>query len=141
MVNLDGSFFIQVINFIFLVFVLNAVLYKPIRSILIQRKEKITGLEQGIETLSGDAKEKDDAFVVGIKDARGKGLKEKERLLQEAGDEEKRIIGKITTKAQADLAEIREKVAQDTEDVRQTLLGQVDEYANSIGQKILGRAV
>lgn len=141
MINIDGSLIIQIVNFLFLIFALNIVLYKPIRNVLIQRKEKISGLEQGVENLNGDAKEKDDAFTAGIKAARAKGLKEKESLLQDATEEEKQIIGKINQQAQADLAEVRGKIAQEAEAVRETLLQQVDDYANTIGQKILGRAV
>ena len=112
-----------------------------IRNILIQRKEKIAGLDQNIETINRDAKEKDDAFASGIKEARSKGFKEKEALLQEGADEEREIIEKINQKAQADLAEMREKIAKDAEDVRTSLQKEIDAFANAIGEKILGRAV
>jgi len=141
MINIDGSLIVQIINFIFLIFALNIVLYKPIRNVLIQRKEKISGLEHGVETLNSDATEKDEAFAAGLKAARAKGLKEKEALMQAAAEEEKQQIEKITQKAQADLAQVRERIAKDTEDVRQALLRQVEDYANTIGQKILGRTV
>lgn len=140
MVNVDASVFIQIVNFIFLIFALNIVLYKPIRKVLIQRKEKITGLEQGIDTADKDAKEKDDAFMSGIKDARAKGLKGKGILLQEASEEEKKVLEKINKKAQADLAEIREKIAKEAESVGKSLHQELDVFANEIGQKILGRA-
>jgi len=45
----DASVFIQIINFLFLIWVLNLIIYKPIRNILIQRKEKFSGLEADIE--------------------------------------------------------------------------------------------
>ncbi len=61
MINIDVSVAIQVINFIFLIWVLNLILYKPIRKILLQRKEKMTGLEKGINTFMADAGEKDAA--------------------------------------------------------------------------------
>ncbi|RZB34400.1 MAG: F-type H+-transporting ATPase subunit b [Desulfobacteraceae bacterium Eth-SRB1] len=140
MVSVDASVFIQIVNFIFLIFVLNIILYKPIRKVLIQRKEKITGLEQGIDAADKDAKEKDDAFMSGIKDARAKGLKGKEVLLQEASEEEKKVLEKINKKAQADLAEVREKIAKDAESVGKSLHQELDVFANEIGQKILGRA-
>lgn len=140
MVSLDGSLFIQIANFIFLIFVLNIILYKPIRKVLIQRKEKITGLEQRIDTVGKDIKEKDDAFSQGIKEARANGLNEKGILLQEGADEEREIIEKINKKAQADLAEIRTKIAKDVESVSESLRQELDSFANAIGQKILGRA-
>jgi len=137
----DGSFFIQVANFIFLIFILNIILYKPIRNVLIQRKEKITGLEEGIEAFDRDAAEKEDAFALGIKDARANGLKEKEVLLTAASEEERKIIEKINKKAQADLAEVKEKIAKDAEEAKTSLLQEIDGFANAIGEKILGRAV
>jgi len=140
MISLDGSLIIQIINFLFLIWALNVVLYKPIRKILIQRKEKITGLEQNIDASNIDIKEKDDAFISGLKEARAKGMGEKDALLQVATDEEKTIIEKINQKAQADLAEVREKVAKDAEGVRVSLQEELDDIAIAISHKILGRA-
>ncbi|HUV50242.1 MAG TPA: ATP synthase F0 subunit B [Anaerolineae bacterium] len=140
MVSVDGSVIIQIVNFIFLMWILNVVLYKPIRKVLIQRKEKIGGLEQKIDMVGKDIKEKDDAFGLGIKEAKAKGLNEKGVLLQEASDKEKEIIEKINKKAQADLAEIRAKIAKDVEVASESLRQELDSFANAIGQKILGRA-
>lgn len=137
----DWSLFVQIINFIFLIWVLNLILYKPIRSVLIQRKEKISGLEEGIEAFDRDAAEKEDAFASGIKDARANGLKEKEALLTAAAEEERKIIEKINKNAQADLAEVREKIAKDAQAAKTSLLQEIDGFANAIGEKILGRAV
>ena len=140
MISLDGSLFIQIINFLFLIWALNVVLYKPIRNILVQRKEKIAGLEQNIDACHSDIKGKDDAFTSGLKDARVKGTGEKDSLIQVATDEEKMIIEKINQKAQTDLVEVREKVAKDTESVRVSLQKELDNIAIAISHKILGRA-
>lgn len=141
MVNVDVSVFIQIINFLVLIWVLNLVLYKPIRKILIQRKEKVTALEKGAETTLQEAKAREAAFDQGIKAARAKGLKEKDSFMQEAGEEEKRIVGEINAKAQSDLAAVREQIARDAAAVRAALQKEVDGFAKAIGQKILGRAI
>ena len=141
MINIDVSVIIQVINFLFLIWVLNIILYKPIRKILLQRKETVTGLEQGIDTFATDAMEKDAAFAAGIKSARTRGLKEKGALLEAAVEEERKIIDKINEKAQADLTEVRRKISKDAENVKMKLQKEVDAFADAIGQKILGRAV
>ena len=141
MVSIDGSLVIQIINFLFLIFALNLLVYKPIRKVLLQRKEKVSGLEEGAEALEANAREKDEAFTEGIRKARAQGLKEKETLLQTAAEEEKAIVGEITKKAQAELAGVRAKIAADAEKVRTDLLKQVDEFAATIGQKILGRTI
>ena len=137
----DWTLWVQMANFLIIVWALNIILYKPIRNILIQRKEKITNLEQNTETLNKEANEKGDAFDSGIKDARAKGLNAKNVLLKEAADEEKEIIETINQKAQENLAEVREKIANDAETVRAALQKEIDSFASAIGEKILGRAV
>jgi F-type H+-transporting ATPase subunit b len=137
----DGSLLIQIANFLFTIWVLNLLLYKPIRKILTQRKEKISGYELSIETSDKDAREKDEAFAVGIKEARAKGFKEKEALMQQAVEEEKSIVAEINQKAQAELVQVREKIKNDAEIARESLQKEVDNFANQICQKILGRTV
>ncbi|MBI5589861.1 MAG: ATPase [Deltaproteobacteria bacterium] len=141
MINVDGSVFIQIANFIFLIWVMNMILYKPIRKVLLQRKEKVLGLEGSIADFNTQAQEKENAFASGIKEARSNGLKEKQALIQSGSDEEKIIVENINKKAQAELAKSREKIAKDAESVRVSLQKELDTFVNAIGQKILGRAV
>lgn len=141
MVSVDGTVFIQIINFLFLIWALNIVLYKPIRRILVQRKDKISGLEVGIDRFEQDAVEKDQALTSGIKEARNNGMMEKSAFEDEARAEEMKIIEKINEKARADLMEIRERISKETEDARQTLLNEVDKFAEDISLRILGRTV
>jgi F-type H+-transporting ATPase subunit b len=137
----NWSFLLQMANFVFLIWVLNLILYKPIRNVLKQRKEKITGLEQSIESFQKDASDKEEAFNAGLRSARVKGLEKKEGLLAEAAAEEKKVIDQINEQAQAELAQVRQQVAKDVEVARQALLKEVDGFAEAIGEKILGRAV
>jgi F-type H+-transporting ATPase subunit b len=137
----DGSIVIQIVNFLFTIWVLNILLYRPIRKILSQRKEKVAGLELAIETSNNDVREKNDAFAAGMKEARAIGFKEKNTLLQQAADEEKSIIADIHHKAQAELTQIREQIKNDAEVARESLQLEIDGFANQISQKILGRAV
>lgn len=141
MINVDGSVFIQIVNFIFLIWVMNMILYKPIRKALLQRKEKVSGLERSIADFNTQAQEKENAFASGIKEARVNGLKEKQALIQSGSDEEKIIVENINKKAQAELVKSREKIAKDAESVRISLQKELDTFVNAIGQKILGRAV
>ena len=140
MIVIDGSVIIQIINFVFLIWVLNTVLYKPIRKVLRQRNEKVAGLEKNIDTFTRDSREKDASFELGIKDARKRGLKEKDALLQAAAEEEKKIIAKINEKAQAEITAIREKIAKDAARVREALAQEIEVFAEEIERKILGRS-
>jgi len=140
MVSVNGSLIVQIINFLFLFFVLNLVLFKPIRKILLDRKGKISGLEGRIEKFSSEALDKDKAYKEGLKGARKKGLQQKEIFVEQASKEEKEIIDKINKKAQANLAGIRGQVAKESENARVALEKEVDVFAGAIAEKILGRA-
>lgn len=142
MVSVDLlSLSIQIVNFIVLIGILNIVLYRPIRNILLQRKNKVSGFEESIENFNKSAEEKKEAFASGLKDARSRGLKEKESLVQAAANEEKEIISKINEKAAAELTKVKEKIVKDAEEVRISLQKEIDTFANDIGNKILGRAI
>ena len=141
MVSIDVSLIVQIINFLFLIWILNIFLYRPIRNGLRQRNEKISGLEQKAKMLNEDSREKDDAYVSGIKEARAKGLKEKEILVQEAANEEDNIIQNINKKAQEDLVEVRERISKDVEVIRESLQQELGAFADAISEKILGRVI
>jgi F-type H+-transporting ATPase subunit b len=140
MVDINWTVIPQIANFLILIFILNIVCYKPIRKILLERKAKIDGLQQDIESSVQDADEKDQSFGQGIKEARTKGQKEKEALMQVALEEEKAIVAKINDQARQDLAEVKAKISKDTEAVKSALEKEVDTFADAIAQKILGRA-
>jgi len=137
----DVSAIVQIGNFILLVILLNIVLYKPIRGILAQRKEKVEGLKSSIQSSESFVSQKEDEFNSGIREARSNGVATKDALIEEASQEEKKILGEINEKAQADLAEIRGKIKKDVESVRVKLQDDIDGFATAIFEKILGRAL
>ncbi|HSM90046.1 MAG TPA: ATP synthase F0 subunit B [Desulfobacterales bacterium] len=137
----DWSFTLQIANFLFLIFALNILLYRPIRRILKERRDKFKGMESAIQHAAQTVQEKEAAFAKAIKDARARGLKEKEGLVQHAEAEESRLIESINARAQADLTEIREKIKGEADRARLSLQQDVGRFAGEIARKILGRAV
>ncbi|MGD8520173.1 MAG: ATP synthase F0 subunit B [Desulfobacterales bacterium] len=135
------SVIIQIANFLVLIWALNIILYRPIRKIIQRRKEKVQSFETTIETYNSDIQEKDEAFAAGLKSARAKGLNQKDALLQQGVDEERKLIENVNANAQAELSEVREKIARDVETTRASLQEKIDEFADDITHKILGRAV
>ncbi len=137
----DWTLFLQMGNFILLIFILNAILYKPIRQILIERKNKIQGYKEGIDTLQQDASESEKSFQAKISEARQQGVREKENLKQAGQDEEKQITDEINRKAQAELEAVRAQIVKDAEDARRGLEKEIEVFSGTIFEKILGRAV
>ena len=141
MISVDYTLFIQMANFIMLIFILNAILYKPIRKILIERKKKIQGYKEGIEGLQRDASESEETFQAKIGEAKTKGFQEKETLKQTGQEEEKQLISEINQKAQTELEAVRGQIAKDAEVARRGLQRDIKVFSAAIAEKILGRAV
>jgi len=137
----DWSVSIQIVNFLFLIFVLNLLLFRPIRKILQERREKFKGMESAIDNTGRSIEDKNADFDRAIRDARAKGLKEKEALVKQAQADQRRQIQSITSTPPAELEAIRRKVRDDAEKAREALLPQIGVFAKEITQKILGRAV
>jgi F-type H+-transporting ATPase subunit b len=139
MESVDGSIVLQIVNFLLLIWILNMVLYKPIRKILLERKAKVAGLESVIDDSAEQVGAKEKAYADGVRQARAAGQKEKEVLMQAAAEEEKEIIGKINADAQAELKVVKAKLADEMGSVKAALEQDIDAFANAIEQKILGR--
>ncbi|RLB92130.1 MAG: ATPase [Deltaproteobacteria bacterium] len=141
MVNVDFSLFVQIANFVLLIFILNVVLYRPIRSILMERKRKILELEDSIKQLGHDRAQKEQTFQTKIAEARIKGVQKKEGLKKAGQEEEKKLINEINRRAQADLEAVRSQVAEETKIARRELESRTKIFSAAIAEKILGRAV
>lgn len=141
MIKIDYSVFIQIANFLFLVWAMNIIVYRPIRKILHQRADKIAAANQRIDSCVDESAQKDADYNAGLRSARAKGLKEKDAFLQAAKDEERAIIEKINAKAQVEMAKIKDDIARDAQKVQAELEKEINGFAGFIGEKILGRAV
>lgn len=141
MISVSPFLFVQMANFILLIFILNAILYKPIRNSLIERKKKIQGAEEAIEGAKRSADEAGQTFKTKMGDAKMKGHQEKEALKQAGQEEEKRLVDEINQKAQAELEAVRAQIAKDAESARGKLKGEMKGFSAAIAEKILGRAV
>jgi F-type H+-transporting ATPase subunit b len=141
MISVDWTMFLQMANFIVLILILNAILYKPIRNILIERKKKIQGYEETIENFQREAAEGEQTFQTGISEAKKKGFEEKEALKETGHEDEKHLITEINEKTRADLEAVRAQIAKDAEAARSKLKAEVKVFSAAIAEKILGRAV
>ena len=137
----DWTLLLQIANFIILVLILNAVLYKPIRNILIERQKTINRFEDEISTAQQNAADSQEAFKTQIGDAKVKGFKEKEALKEAGESEEKRLIDELNEKAQAELEAVRAQIAKDASAAREKLKAEAQVFSVAIAEKILGRSV
>ena len=141
MITIDLTMLIQIANMLLLIVVLNAVLYKPIRSIIEERQKKITGLDEGIDQFKKNAVLRQDEFGQKMKDARIRAKKEYETArnpaLAESTEKLAGIRKEVDVQKTGQLAEIEKQFAV----AQSELQGQISGFASEMAGKVLGRAL
>jgi len=141
MLKIDFSVIIQIANFLLLLFLLNVVLYRPIRRILGQRAEEMNRL--GIA--AGDCRSKAvhcaGQLEEGMSGARRQGFKEKEEIKAKGLALEKKMYQEAGLSASEKVEGAKAEIERKTGEVRQSLMGEVDQFSRELAERILGRSV
>ncbi|MEJ2723496.1 MAG: ATPase [Deltaproteobacteria bacterium] len=141
MLSIDYTLIIQIANFLFLLFILNILLYKPIRQILRQRKEEIDSFVGMIGEFVHKSDQSKKTLEENKVEAKKEGLKEKEALKSEGSDQERNMLSGATSEASGKVDQAREEIAASLVSARQTLEKEVALFSRELAQKILGRSV
>ncbi len=141
MINLDITLVIQMINFLILLFVLNLILFRPIRKIIKERNQIVDTFNSDIASLTDSAQESMDQFELKIQEARKEGVARVQRMKDEGEEAEVELIAATTQEVQAKIEEARNKVAADIQEARTQLQTQVQAFSVAVTEKILGRNI
>jgi F-type H+-transporting ATPase subunit b len=141
MIDIDKTLLIQIINFLFLLIVLNFILFKPIRQIMQER-------EQGISGAFGDAKAAQDRmqsllenYNASLAETKQKAATAYNTLYQQGLDAQRDLIAAERTKAGEALDKARAEIAAASTAARTELRSEAERLSQEITSKLLGRAV
>ncbi|MCA1906374.1 MAG: hypothetical protein LDL11_07280 [Desulfarculus sp.] len=140
-IDIDWSLGFQIVNFLVLMLVLNAVLYKPIRGILRQRAEKIAQLNGEINASLESVDTQAKALEAERAGARSQGAALREELKNQARGQERELITAATKEMEETVARVRQQIAAEIGGVREELKGQVQSFGRELAQKLLGRSI
>ncbi|MBT8329245.1 MAG: ATP synthase F0 subunit B [Desulfofustis sp.] len=141
MVTIDITMVIQMINMVVLMFLLNGILYKPIKKILQERSEKMQGMQNDVAKFEENARLRQEEVDAKMSMASGKAkaaLDAARAEAQTAGDEKMASIkAEVEDFKDKQLADINTQI--DT--AQQELKASLDGFAKDMASKILGRAL
>ncbi|MCZ6660585.1 MAG: ATP synthase F0 subunit B [bacterium] len=141
MLDINFTFFIQFLNFVVLMFILNVLLFKPVIAFMARRKAMIDQtLEEGrtAETAADETLKRYHDILAGARSAADARFAEVQVAIEEGHRghlaEAERRADEVTTAATVSIRETGENVRED-------LRGQAQALAEAIAQKVLGRSV
>ena len=137
----DYTLFIQIANFLFLIFLLNIIAYRPIRAILDKRKKEMSS---DIKT-AGDLKQKTEEYSKELEEnmseTRKEGIKEKDNLKDQGVEQEREMLKEAYLSIEENIEKARENIRVRMHQVSETLQNEMEIFSRELAEKILGRGI
>jgi len=140
-IKLDWTLFLQFANFMILMVVLNALLFKPLRAALQARREAIESSIAKVHDIDEQVQAQIARYEAQLQEARLQGAQERAALRKAGQEEEARILGTANQTAAEKLQTIKEQIQEEAGTARQSLRNETESLAREIAGKVLGRAV
>lgn len=141
MISLDWTLILQFINFIVLLYLLNRILFKPLRAVMEKRRNTIEGSHARARDLQADIDDKMSRYQQQLSEAKKLANDERAQLRKLAVEEESKMIATAQSNASGRMDQIREQVGQESTRASQTLKKESTALAQLIATKILGRSL
>jgi F-type H+-transporting ATPase subunit b len=140
MIDIDSTFFIQLINFLITVVFLNVLLITPIREIIKKRNGLMADQLSSIETFTSSADEKLKSYEQALDNARQQGLELRKQMRAEGSGEEQQIMSAAGKEVAATMKAAQEAIAAQVNGAKSALKADVEKFALKATAKILGQA-
>jgi F-type H+-transporting ATPase subunit b len=141
MIDINITLFIQMANVLVLVFLMNLVLYRPIRKLVAQRNQFMADKQNVIDRADKESAEALREFEGTIQAARVKGRQKVQEMKELAYQQEKDLLQKSAEESSKQLAGIRKTIKAEIGKARKQLRAQIQAFSLDLAQKILGRSI
>jgi F-type H+-transporting ATPase subunit b len=141
MIDINVTLLIQVVNLFVLIWLLNTVLYRPIRNMVAQRNQVMSNKRQDIAQADGEAASAVREFEEKIHEARAAGRQKVQANKDVAYQQEKSLLQVASEQSAKELAEMRAKIKKDVGAARKRLRAQIQAFSIDLAQKVLGRSI
>jgi len=139
MIDIDWTLYAQLINFLLLVFLLNLVLFRPIRKAIRDRQARIAAQEAAAAQLELESQGLSEEIKEKLATARKEGAGQREALKQEGSQAEAALLEEVKRQVDLEWATVEQKIKADMAKARESLKTQAQSFAQLLAAKVLGR--
>lgn len=137
----NSSLYIQIINFLITLFILNLILYRPVRKILNERKTKMDDYARVREDFETRAIHSGQKLQEQNDSAKQKGSQAKTSLVQEALTGQENLLQEAASAAQQKVEKDRTEINSQETAARRALEQELDLFSKALAEKILRRSL
>jgi len=139
MIDIDWTLGALIINFLVLVFLLNVVLFRPIRKALKERQAKLDAQAADISLLETQGQDLDSEIKDKLAAARREGGGVREALKEEGAAAEASLLAEVKREVDLEWSRVEQQIKEDMARARKTLKAEAQSFAQLLASKILGR--
>ena len=141
MITIDITLFIHILNMIVLMVVLNAILYKPVQSILLKRHEKLDSLKKDVEQFEQNARHRQKEVDKKMREASARAKEALDTARGEAQAVGAEKIAGIRAEADGEKKKNLIDIHAQIDAARKELQEGTSDFASEMAGKILGRSL
>lgn len=138
-IDLDGTFFIQLVIFLAIFAMLNLLVFRPMLALMDAREVATDGAKASARELETEAAEKLQAFETEMTAAKAELAVERDRLRKDGQALERELLATARAEADGTLADAAKTIAAESQKVRADMNATVPVLASQIAEKLLGR--
>jgi F-type H+-transporting ATPase subunit b len=140
-ISIDYTLWVQMANFLILMFILNLLLYKPILGIIDKRKKQLQDTEEEIKRLNQSVEERMAAYEEKLRQAKMDAVVKKQEIIKEGAERAKSIIDAAKGEIPGMMEKFHGEMNREVDEARRTLTNQSKKISVEIAEKLLGRSL
>ena len=140
-IDINMSLIFQIVNFLIMIIVMNHLLYRPIRKIIRERKERFEGLESQIGGLNTQVDDSAKKMEADMAEARRAGFLKKDEIKGQGLEEEKIILQAASSEADTEIQKMKDQIKGEIVAAREALQADLAVFSRELAQKVLGRGL
>lgn len=129
----------MIVIFLATVYLLNMVLFRPIRNALKERQARLDAQAADINLMETQGQGLDSEIKDKLAAARREGAGAREALKQEGAAAETSLLEEVKREADLEWSRVEQKIKEDVRRARESLKAQAESFAQLLASKILGR--
>ena len=141
MVELNSTVWIQMANFLLLIFILNFLLYKPVLKIIEKRNKKIEKSNEEVISLNETVERNIAEYEEKIRQAKADAAAQRDEIKEEGTEQGKMITGKVRDEISKKIGDFKADMEKEVDEARGALRDQTRKIAGDISEKVLGRGI
>jgi F-type H+-transporting ATPase subunit b len=141
LVDLDGTFFVQLGVFLVIFIFMYAVLFRPLIRLLEARRTATDGAREASERMRGETTELREQFEAQVQEVRGTAQAERNKLIEAARRQERELTLKAREESRKAVETARTEMERRGAEVRKQLSGEVESFAGAVATRVLGRSI